>query len=228
MRRMWKGREISLGVRTTEAAGAAVALLVPFGVIAALVLGKSGELRELDNDVTDALHVYAVGHPGWVEAMDWWSLAFHPNSWRLAALVLAIWLARRNEVVLAWWVAATMAAGGALGGVLKLLFGRHRPDLLDPVARATGFSFPSGHALNAALGAAVFLLVLLPRAGGRGRRLALCAAGVLLPVITAYSRVALGVHWTSDVVAGLLLGVAVPAITVTVFQGRRVRERAIG
>ncbi|WP_189331075.1 phosphatase PAP2 family protein [Actinoplanes ianthinogenes] len=221
-------RKVSLGVRTTAAAGLAIGLLVPFGVIAALIVGKSDGLRELDNDVTDTLHVYAIAHPGWVEAMDWWSLAFTPNAWRLAALVLVIWLARRDEVVLAWWVAVTMAAGGVLGGVLKLLFGRHRPDLLDPVARATGFSFPSGHALNAALGAAVFLLVLLPRMRGRGRRVALCAAGVLLPVMTAYSRVALGVHWTSDVVAGLLLGVTVPAVTVAVFQGRRVRERAIG
>jgi membrane-associated phospholipid phosphatase len=221
-------REITLGVRTTLAAGLSVGLLVPFGAIAALVVGKAAGLRELDNEVTNTLHAYAIGHPHWVDLMAWWSLAFDPNVWRVGALAMVIWLSRRQEKMLAWWVVATMTAGGALGGVLKLLFGRHRPDLLDPVARATGFSFPSGHALNAALGAAVFLLVLLPRTRRRAQRVALLVAGVGIPLVTAYSRVALGVHWTSDVVAGLLLGVAVPAVTVAFFQRRRVREDAIG
>ncbi|GAA2882837.1 hypothetical protein Acy02nite_05160 [Actinoplanes cyaneus] len=217
------GARISLGVRTTRAAVAAVASLVPFGVIAGLVVGRAGALHDLDERVADRLHESASAHPGLTDAMLWWSLLLHPNTFRLAALVLAIWLARRRETMLAWWVVATMAGGGVLGGVLKLLFGVHRPDFLDPVARATGYSFPSGHALNAALGTAVLLLVLLPRTRGRITRAALVAAGVVVPLITAYARVVLGVHWISDVVAGLLLGLAVPAITVAVFQGRRVR-----
>ncbi|GIF14045.1 phosphatase PAP2 family protein [Actinoplanes teichomyceticus] len=221
-------QEIAFGVRTTAAAVAATALLVPFGMLAALVAARSATLHDLDGRVTDALHDLALDHPGWVDAMSWWSLLLHPNTWRLAALLLAIRLARRRETVLAWWVVATMTAGGVLGAVLKLLFGRHRPDLLDPVAQATGYSFPSGHAFTSALGAAVILLVLLPRTRGRGRRAALCAAAVLLPLVTAGTRVGLGVHWTSDVAAGLLLGVAVPAVTVAVFQRRRVRQRVTG
>ncbi|MFI1988796.1 phosphatase PAP2 family protein [Actinoplanes sp. NPDC020271] len=216
-------REVALGMRTTRTVGLAVGLLVPFGVLAALVIGKAGAVRELDVHVADRLHAVMVEHPALVDVAVWWSLLLHPNTFRVAALGLAIWLARRREVVLAWWVAATMTAGGVLGGVLKLLFGVHRPDFLDPVARATGYSFPSGHALNAALGAAVFLLVTLPRTRGRVTRAALVVAGVAVPLLTAYARIALGVHWTSDVIAGLLLGVAVPAITVAVFQGRRVR-----
>lgn len=224
---MRHAREIALGIRTTEAAGLAVALLVPFGVIAALVTDKADALHHLDMHVAERLHAMAAGHPYLVDTMLWWSLLLHPNTWRLGAAALAIWLYRRRETLLCWWVVATMAAGGVLGGVLKLLFGRHRPDLLDPVARATGYSFPSGHALNAALGAAVFLLVLLPRVGSRAKK-ALVAAAIGLPLFTAYARVALGVHWTSDVVAGMLLGLAVPAITIAVFQGRRVRVESDG
>jgi hypothetical protein len=122
---------------------------------------------------------FSLAHPDWVEAMAVWSYAFDPDVWRLGALVLVIWLLRRGAAPVAWWVVITMTLGGMLGALLKLLVGRDRPDLLEPVARATGFSFPSGHALNSALGAGVFLLVLLPFTGGRpGRRIALWAVVV--------------------------------------------------
>jgi undecaprenyl-diphosphatase len=118
-----------------------------------------------------------------------------------------------------------MTLGGMLGALLKLLVGRDRPDLLEPVARATGFSFPSGHALNSALGAGVFLLVLLPFTGGRpGRRIALWAVVVAVPLVTGLCRVGLGVHWTSDVMAGWLLGVAVVATTAAGYEAWRRRS----
>jgi membrane-associated phospholipid phosphatase len=110
-----------------------------------------------------------------------------------------------------------MTAGGVLGVVLKLLVGRHRPDLLDPVARASGYSFPSGHALNNALAASVFLLVLLPVFPRK--RAFLWAGAIVIPLITGLSRIGLGVHWTSDVVAGWLLGVAVTAVTAWAYLG---------
>jgi len=218
-------------LRLTGRATSAILLLAPFALLAILVVGNVGWLHRLDGAITDALHGFALRHPWWVDAMNWWSLIFHPNVWRLAALVLVIWLARAGRWPLAWWVAVTMAAGGVLGGVLKLLVGRHRPDLLDPVARAAGYSFPSGHALNNALGAAVFLIVLLPYTADRPRaRFWLWAGAIVIPLITCVSRVALGVHWTSDVVAGCLLGVAValiahhrlPAVAPRGIEGQRI------
>jgi membrane-associated phospholipid phosphatase len=151
-----------------------------------------------------------------------WSYAFDPNVWRLGALILVVWLVRRGAARLAWWVVLTITLGGMLGAVLKLLVGRGRPDLLDPVAQATGYSFPSGHALNSALGAGVFLLVLLPFTSGRpGRRIALWTVVVVVPLVTGVCRVGLGVHWTSDVVAGWLLGVAVVVTTAAGFEAWR-------
>jgi membrane-associated phospholipid phosphatase len=213
-------QEHALEIRVAVASVAAVGLLVPVALLAVLVVGDVDWLHRLDGDVTDSLHHFADGHPGWVFLMKAWSLVFDPNSWRAGALVLAIWLVRRRHAwSLAIWVAVTMAAGGILGAVLKLLVGRHRPDLLEPVARASGYSFPSGHALNNALGAAVFVLVLLPLVRDHPRRrAALWTAAVVIPLVTAVSRVGLGVHWTSDVVAGLLLGVAVAAATATAYR----------
>jgi membrane-associated phospholipid phosphatase len=215
----------SLGPRLAVAAVLAVLLLVPFALLWALVAGSWAPLHAIDAAVTNGLHGFAVAHPAWVDAMAAWSYAFDPNVWRLGALILVIWLIRRGARPVAWWVVITMVLGGMLGALLKLLVGRHRPDLLEPVAKATGYSFPSGHALNSALGACVFLLVLLPFTEGRRRwRIALWTAVILVPLVTGVCRVGLGVHWTSDVLAGWLLGVAVAAATAAGFEAWRRRS----
>jgi len=207
--------EQTIGVRVAVAAAGTVVRLIPAALIGVLIVGNVGWLHRFDLHVTASGHTWAIGHPGWVRFMEVWSLVFDPTSWRVAALGLVIWLARRRAWPLALWVAVTMTAGGVLGALLKLLVGRHRPDLLDPVARASGYSFPSGHALNNALAASVFLLVLLPVLPRH--RLLLWIAAVVIPLVTGLTRIGLGVHWTSDVVAGWLLGVAVTAATATAF-----------
>ena len=209
----------SLGLRLTLASAAAFLVLVPFSLLAILVVGSWPPLHDLDQRVTDNLHAYGIDHPGWVYFMRWWTDVFAPMPLRAMALVLVIWLFWRGNRRLAFWAITTMAVGGLLGGLLKLLVGRHRPDLLDPGATASGFSFPSGHALNAALASGVLLLVLLPFTHGRRPlRWALWTIAVLIAVITGLSRIALGVHWTSDVVGGWLLGVAVIAATAAGFH----------
>jgi undecaprenyl-diphosphatase len=223
-------REHALGVRLTGAAVLAMLVLIPFALIAVLIVGDVGWLHHLDQQVADGLHSFAARHAGWVRFMAVWSVVFDPNSWRVAALVLAIWLIRwRGAWPLALWVIITMTAGGILGAVLKLLVGRNRPDFLDPVARASGYSFPSGHALNNALGAAVFLLVLLPLVRDRtGLRVALWAGAIVIPLITGLCRIGLGVHWASDVLAGWLLGVAVVAATATAFLEPQISPGGVG
>jgi membrane-associated phospholipid phosphatase len=211
---------MKLGMRLTTASALALLGLVPFALIAALVAGGWPPLHDLDRAVTDSLHTWALGHPHWTEANIWWTNIFDPMPLRAAALVLVIWLLRRRAKRLALWAATAMAVGGVLGALLKLLVGRHRPDLLDPVARATGYSFPSGHALNAALTAGVFVLVLLPVARG-AKRWMLWGAAIAVTVLTGLSRIVLGVHWTSDVVAGWLLGIAVVAVTAAAFPRLR-------
>lgn len=208
------------GLRLTTAAALTFLTLVPFTLLAALVAGGWAPLHDLDEGVTNSLHSWALSHRGWTGAALWWTTVFSPNPLRLAALLLVIWLIRRGARPLALWVTTTMVVGGVLGGVLKLLVGRIRPDLLDPVARAAGHAFPSGHALNATLTAGVFVLVLLPVVR-EGRRWLLWGAAIVLAVLTGLTRVVIGVHWTSDVVAGWLLGVAVVAATAAAFTPLR-------
>ncbi|MGA5300399.1 phosphatase PAP2 family protein [Nucisporomicrobium flavum] len=209
---------MKLGLRLTTAALLAVAVLVPFALLAVLVVGGWAPLHDGDAAITDALHSWALTHPGWRNAAVWWTNIFGPTPLRAAALGLVVWLLVRRAKRLALWVVVTMVTGGVLGAVLKLLVGRNRPDLLDPVARATGYSFPSGHALNAALAAGVFVLVLLPVVR---RRWVLWTGAALVAGLTGLTRIFLGVHWTSDVVGGWLLGVMVVAATAVAFTRRR-------
>ncbi|SCE89003.1 undecaprenyl-diphosphatase [Micromonospora coriariae] len=221
----WRRRldpDHSLGLRLTLAAAAAFLVLVPFALLALLVLGGWAPLHRLDATATDALHGYALDHPAWVALMRVWTEVFAPMPLRAVALLVVIWLLRRGARRLALWVTTTMVVGGLIGPLLKLLVGRDRPDLLDPVARAAGYAFPSGHALNATLAAGVLLVVVLPYAGRW--RVALWVTAVLVAALTGLSRVALGVHWASDVLGGWLLGAAVVAATTAAFTGWRSRS----
>jgi membrane-associated phospholipid phosphatase len=215
----WRARRLDangrLGLRLTIAVVAAFLVLVPFALLAVLVVGEWEPLHRLDQGITNALHTDVTGHPAAVRAMEIWCYIFHPTTLRVAAFILVVWLLRRQARRMALWVATTMVVGGVLGALLKLLVGRHRPDLLDPVARAAGFSFPSGHALNAALAGGVFLLVFLPLV--RRGRAWLWAAAIIVVAVTGFCRIALGVHWTSDVVGGWILGFAVVAATAAAF-----------
>ena len=130
----------------------------------------------------------------------------HGLVWIGIGIVAAIWF--RRPLALVALVAAVEAAAIA-DGVLKSAIGRERPPLADPkvhplIPLPHDPSMPSGHAMMAFAGAVV-LAAVLPRM--RWPLLAL-AAGVGL------SRVYLGVHYPSDVLAGALLGAAIGAAAV--------------
>ncbi len=78
--------------------------------------------------------------------------------------------------------------------------------------------------LTATLGCGVLLLALLPVLGRRAYAWAAAGSAVIVAV-TAYTRVALGVHWLSDVVGGIVLGVAVLMATTAAFETWRRRDK---
>ncbi|HTR20279.1 MAG TPA: phosphatase PAP2 family protein [Gemmatimonadales bacterium] len=129
----------------------------------------------------------------------------------LVALVVIVagaqfWTAGRRSAVVA--CALSPAVAGLTEETLKLVFGRPRPaGALIVLPGST--SFPSGHAAaTAALYVILGLLVADLQTAPAARRATLVTA-LVLPILTAASRVYLGVHYFSDVVAGLLLGLGV-------------------
>lgn len=129
----------------------------------------------------------------------------------VAALLLLV----RRRVRLAVYLLATTAGALLLDPSVKSLVGRLRPVVEAPVAIASGNSFPSGHALGSTVVYGALLLVFLPAV--RYRKL-FTAAVALLVVAIGVTRVALGVHYLTDVLAGWLLGALWLSVTAYAFR----------
>lgn len=100
-------------------------------------------------------------------------------------------------------LAAASLLSNLASSLLKLGFGRARPDLTDHLDFQTSASYPSGHATSAA---AVYLL-LAWLAPPRWRPFAWMLAATMI-VLNGFSRIMLGVHWASDIIGGTMLGAA--------------------
>lgn len=122
------------------------------------------------------------------------------------AVAVALWMKRQRAAV--GFLAVAMLGGQVLSHVAKLGFSRPRPDLVPHGVEVSTASFPSGHSMMATV-AYLTLAVILTRVepAWRLRVFYLCAA-VVLSVLVGTSRVYLGVHWPSDVLAGWSLGAA--------------------
>lgn len=182
-----------------------------------LVISEWEPLERLDRGLADDLNDLARGNDTLVSALRVAAVVFDPWVFRIVVLAVAIWLWHRGARRLAAWSVTTAVIGGVLGVLLKLLVERARPAFPEPVAHASGYSFPSGHALNSMLCAGILLLIFLPVLTRGGRILAYLAAAAAV-LITGYDRVALGVHYLSDVVAGWVVAAAVLAGTSGAFE----------
>ena len=109
---------------------------------------------------------------------------------------------------MAVFVVLAIAGGGLAGNLLKWIFVRARPDLVPHLVSVDSASFPSAHAMNSAV-TFLTLGVLLSRTQTERRLKAyLMGTAIALTLIVGFSRVYLGVHWPTDVVAGWAVGAA--------------------
>jgi membrane-associated phospholipid phosphatase len=124
-------------------------------------------------------------------------------------LLLGIW---RNWRFGAGFVVASLIS--VMGSAsLKIYFNRVRPHLVPHLDSATDMAFPSGHATSAAVVYILFAL-LAPR---EYRRYWM-GIGVVLALLTGLSRIALGVHWASDILGGWALGLACAFLMAGILQ----------
>ena len=155
----------------------------------------------LDRHVDENLNVYAAAHRSQTSAWRHLSDVGAPAVLRTLMVVAGVILFGYRRLR-----AALLCVGVALGTLVvvtavKNLVDRARPVVAHPVAIAPGASFPSGHAFTAAAGALLVVVLLSGEARPRGRTPVRIVA-VVLGVLIGFSRLVLGVHFPSDVLAG--------------------------
>ena len=216
------------------------ALLGTFLVVAAVMFAflklasemVEGETAAFDRWLLQALRSpvdpsVPIG-PEWLKAAMIDVTALGGTSVLTLFTVIAVgYLTAARKAATAGFLAAAVIGGALTSTLLKLAFGRARPDLVIHLVTVDSASFPSGHALNSAV---VYLTVgaLLARAEPkRTVRIYLIATAVLLTLMIGFSRVYLGVHWPSDVIAGWCVGAAwamICSIVARALQKRRAIE----
>ncbi|GAA1145091.1 undecaprenyl-diphosphatase [Kitasatospora gansuensis] len=186
------------------------------GVLLALVTSHWGPLARLDQGWVDSLHGYAVQHNIWTAAMQTLADIGSTVTMRVLLGLAAVWLWVIGARTLGGWAAALILAGWLASWLGKNVVGRERPHFAAPVAQAGGLSFPSGHALASAITCAALVILVWPRANRTGRAVS-CTAAALAALAVGWTRIALGVHWPSDVLAGwLAAALVVGTVTLAV------------
>ena len=144
----------------------------------------------------------------------------------LLTIAAAGFLLAARKWGMAVFVVLAIAGGGLAGNLLKWIFVRARPDLVPHLVSVDSASFPSGHAMNSAV-TYLTLGVLLSRTQTDQRLKAyLMGTAIFLTLIVGFSRVYLGVHWPTDVVAGWAVGAAW-AILASLVAARLQRQHTI-
>lgn len=180
-----------------------VVLLAGLGFVLLLlpVRARWAPLRRTDQAVADALNSVVADDTTLARALGVLTdLGGTPMLlWLLGVGVL--WLVVRRQGRIALYVAVTALGAMGLNALVKELVGRARPVVEEPLSAQSGMSFPSGHALGSTVSYGVLLLVFLPVVGRRTRPL-LAGVAVGAVLVVGFTRMALGVHYLSDVLAG--------------------------
>ena len=137
------------------------------------------------------------------------------------AMGLAALVSRRYRLVMV--IAVVLIGSALLTDAVKDLVMRQRPP--DPITGTNGYSFPSGHTLNST--ATYGLLAVIAwrsRLSLAIRRLAV-TMGFVAPILVGLSRIALGAHWPTDVLAGWLAGIAFVALGAVLIRLAGAMER---
>ena len=197
---------------------------VPWGIVIAACLAAmlavlvwlGHELNEGDGAAFDHAVMLAMrvpGHPDLPRGPAWLPSAVRDVtalgsttvlSFVVLATTLFLWL--RGRARTAVLVLVSTLLGGAAVTLIKALVGRARPDMIDRLMQETSNSFPSGHAATSAIVYLTLATLLFPVVREAKMRAFLIGVALVLVGAIGVSRVYLGVHWPSDVIAGWAFG----------------------
>jgi membrane-associated phospholipid phosphatase len=195
-----------------------------FAVIAENIVGAR-EIVVFDLAFAEALRESST--PAWERFFTGVSWLGKREAIAAAAGIVAVLLWRSNGALMAvGWIAA-QAGGGVLNRALKETFERTRPAFADPLLAASSWSFPSGHAMGTFILFGLGCYVLFRETASWTVAAFVVILSLAWCIVMAFSRLYLGVHFASDVTAGLIAGVAWVAVCASALEVVR-RRRAQG
>lgn len=176
-----------------------------FGLLAFSVV-THGPLLAWDKPLSDAAHFRAT-HDFWVDfdAMTFVGTFGRETAVIITVLLALIWLVRRK------WLQLSMLLLGVVGGniwfeLLSNWIGRHRPVFADPIHIIPNPGFPSGHSIAAVALYGLLLYVWWPHFKTNGWRVLAVVDAVALTLLIGYSRLYMGDHFPTDILAGFAFG----------------------
>jgi undecaprenyl-diphosphatase len=192
-----------LGLHLTLGLAAAAGCLWLFGGLAEDVLTNDPIVRY---DRTIAAYLHSLANPPLTTFFLIVTALGSIETLALVGVVVAAILGRRRQWLGLWTWAAAVGGSTLLNHQIKDLFARPRPSFEHPLLLETSYSFPSGHAMESFVvyGMLAYFAVLTLRSW-RARTAAVFSAAVLV-ILIGFSRMYLGVHYFSDVVAGYAAG----------------------
>jgi undecaprenyl-diphosphatase len=188
-----------------------VALVLGFGALAGEVV--EGDTTAFDRHILllfrDAGDPARLLGPPWFQEMarDVTSLGSYALLGLILVVVLGYLLMVRKRGAAAF-LGSTVVGGQILSMVLKDLFERPRPDIVPQAARVFTTSFPSAHAMLSAITYLTVGAVLSRFVPDHRLRVYVVSLAIFLTLLVGLSRVYLGVHWPTDVLAGWCVGSA--------------------
>lgn len=198
--------------------GYELALLLAFFGIAAggLVFVKlAAEVREGDTQGFDRELLLAMRRPGDLaprggpamqEAVRDVSALGSTTILGLLTISTVIFLALDGKKHMAWFMLGSVGSGMILSNLLKDVFQRPRPEIVPHLAYASSTSFPSGHSLMSAVTWLTLGALLARSYERRAVKIFFLVTAALLGFMVGVSRIYLGVHWPTDVLAGWTAG----------------------
>jgi undecaprenyl-diphosphatase len=185
-------------------------------VINALILPQNSVALALINPLSGPDH----------EVATW----FHAHLTRTFVSVLRAFTEFGSSEWKRWWPSLVTLIVAVPGGMLlnelvKVLVHRHRPFVDGPFVDWSGYSFASGHTIGATLLYGQLLLFVLPALKARHWRVLTVCSAALLIALVGFSRIALGAHFLTDVLAGILFGILWLAICL--FASKPLRRSVV-
>ena len=198
---MEKSKKEKDGFRLLGALLIAGTALFAFGWLAEEML--EGDTQRFDAFVRDAVHRHAAPGLTWImQGFSFVGSVLVVTTLSIVAIAVSVYFRQARTAAL---LAITMVGMATLEVALKLAFHRPRPvAYFGPTP--TTYSFPSGHAMGSVCFYGVLAAILAARASGRRAKWCMWTGALLLIGTIGFSRVYLGVHYPSDVIAGYCAG----------------------